>query len=161
MSDKLKIWVDADACPVVIKEILFRAAERTRIETILVANKLLRVPPSPWLRAMQVPGGFDVADDEIVKQIQPGDLVITADIPLAAQVIAKGGHALNPRGEFYSASNIQERLAMRNFMEELRGSGVDISGPSTFSQSDRQAFAAELDRFLTRLSKTKHHQEQP
>lgn len=161
MSEKLKIWVDADACPVVIKEILFRAAERTRIETILVANKLLRVPPSPWLRAMQVPGGFDVADDEIVKQIAPGDLVITADIPLAAQVIAKGGHALNPRGEFYSASNIQERLAMRNFMEELRGSGVDISGPSTFSQSDRQAFAAELDRFLTRLSKNPSSQGQP
>jgi len=161
LSEKLKIWVDADACPVVIKEILFRAAERTRIETVLVANKLLRVPPSPWLRAMQVPGGFDVADDEIVKQIQPGDLVITADIPLAAQVLAKGGHALNPRGEFYSASNIQERLAMRNFMEELRGSGVDISGPSTFSQSDRQAFAAELDRFLTHPSKSKHHQGQP
>lgn len=161
MSEKLKIWVDADACPVVIKEILFRAAERTQIETILVANKLLRVPPSSWLRAMQVPGGFDVADDEIVKQIKPGDLVITADIPLAAQVIAKGGHALNPRGEFYSASNIQERLAMRNFMEELRGSGVDISGPSSFSQSDRQAFAAELDRFLTRLSKTPSSQDRP
>jgi len=161
LSDKLKIWVDADACPVVIKEILFRAAERTQIETILVANKLLRVPPSPWLRAMQVPGGFDVADDEIVKQIKPGDLVITADIPLAAQVIAKGGHALNPRGEFYSTSNIQERLAMRNFMEELRGSGVDISGPSSFSQSDRQAFAAELDRFLTRLSKTPSSQDRP
>lgn len=161
MSDKLKIWVDADACPVVIKEILFRAAERTQIETILVANKLLRVPPSPWLRAMQVPGGFDVADDEIVKQIKPGDLVITADIPLAAQVIAKGGHALNPRGEFYSASNIQERLAMRNFMEELRGSGVDISGPSSFSQNDRQAFAAELDRFLTRLSKNPPSQGRP
>lgn len=161
MSEKLKIWVDADACPVVIKEILFRAAERTQIETILVANKLLRVPPSSWLRAMQVPGGFDVADDEIVKQIKPGDLVITADIPLAAQVIAKGGHALNPRGEFYSASNIQERLAMRNFMEELRGSGVDISGPSSFSQSDRQAFAAELDRFLARLSKTPSSQDRP
>ena len=161
MSEKPRIWVDADACPVVIKEILFRAAERTQIETILVANKLLRVPPSPWLRAMQVPGGFDVADDEIVKQIKPGDLVITADIPLAAQVIAKGGHALNPRGEFYSASNIQERLAMRNFMEELRGSGVDISGPSTFSQSDRQAFATELDRFLSRLSKTPSSQDRP
>ena len=161
MSEKLKIWVDADACPVVIKEILFRAAERTQIETILVANKLLRVPPSPWLRAIQVPGGFDVADDEIVKQIEPGDLVITADIPLAAQVITKGGHALNPRGEFYSASNIQERLAMRNFMEELRGSGVDISGPSSFSQSNRQTFAAELDRFLTRLSKTPSSQSRP
>lgn len=161
MSKKLRIWVDADACPVAIKEILFRAAERTRIETILVANKLLRVPPSPCLRAMQVPGGFDVADDEIVKQLQPGDLTITADIPLAAQVIAKGGHALDPRGEFYSASNIQERLTMRNFMEELRGSGVDISGPSTFSQSNRQAFAAELDRFITSLSKNPSPQGQP
>jgi uncharacterized protein YaiI (UPF0178 family) len=161
LSEKLKIWVDADACPVVVKEILFRAAERTQIETILVANKLLRVPPSPWLRAMQVPSGFDVADDEIVKQIKPGDLVITADIPLAAQVIAKGGHALNPRGELYSASNIQERLAMRNFMEELRGSGVDISGPSSFSQGDRQAFAAELDRFIRRLSKNPTSQGQP
>jgi uncharacterized protein YaiI (UPF0178 family) len=110
---------------------------------------------------MQVPGGFDVADDEIVKQLQPGDLTITADIPLAAQVIAKGGHALDPRGEFYSASNIQERLSMRNFMEELRGSGVDISGPSTFSQSNRQAFAAELDRFITSLSKNPSPQGQP
>ena len=154
MSSQPRIWVDADACPVVIKEILFRAAARTRIETVLVANKLLRVPPSPWLRALQVPGGFDVADAEIVRQMAAGDLVITADIPLAALVIDKGGHALNPRGEFYSADNIRERLAMRNFMEELRGSGVDVSGPAAFSQNDRQAFAAELDRFLARLSKT-------
>lgn len=145
---QLKIWVDADACPVVIKEILFRAAERTKTETILVANKLLRVPPSPYIRALQVPAGFDVADNKIVQDMSAGDLVITADIPLAAQVIAKGGHALNPRGEFYSTANIQERLAMRNFMEELRGNGVDISGPASFNQSDRQAFAAELDRFL-------------
>jgi len=145
----LQIWVDADACPVVIKEILFRAAERTRTPTILVANKLMRVPPSPYIRAMQVPAGFDVADNKIVQDLQSGDLVITADIPLAAQVIAKGGHALNPRGEFYSIANINERLAMRNFMEELRGSGVDISGPSTFNQGDRQAFAAELDKFLS------------
>lgn len=149
----MQIWVDADACPVVIKEILFRAAERTKIMTTLVANKLLRVPPSPYIRVMQVPGGFDVADNKIVQELQAGDLVITADIPLAAQVIEKGGHALNPRGEFYSVANIKERLAMRNFMEELRGSGVDISGPASFSQSDRQAFAAELDRFLARLIK--------
>ena len=144
----LQIWVDADACPVVIKEMLFRAANRMQIMTTLVANQLLKVPPSPYIRALQVPGGFDVADDKIVQLLMPGDLVITADIPLAAQVIAKGGHALNPRGEFYSAANIEERLAMRNFMEELRGSGVDISGPSTFSHADRQAFAAQLDRFL-------------
>jgi hypothetical protein len=146
----LNIWVDADACPVVIKEILFRAAERTRITTTLVANKLLRVPPSPYIKALQVPAGFDVADNKIVQDLLAGDLVITADIPLAAQVIANGAHALNPRGEFYSTANINEHLAMRNFMEELRGSGVDISGPATFSQGDRQAFAAELDRFLAR-----------
>ena len=142
--------MDADSCPVVIKEILFRAAERTKIMTTLVANKLLRVPPSPYIRATQVPGGFDVADNKIVLELEAGDLVITADIPLAAQVIAKGGHALNPRGEFYSIGNISERLTMRNFMEELRGSGVDISGPASFGQSDRQAFAAELDKFLAR-----------
>jgi uncharacterized protein YaiI (UPF0178 family) len=147
----LHIWVDADACPVVIKEILFRAAIRTQVLTTLVANQLLKVPPSPYIRALQVPGGFDVADDKIVQLLEPGDLVITADIPLAAQVIAKAGHALNPRGEFYSVANIQERLAMRNFMEELRGSGVDISGPSAFNQGDRQAFAAQLDKFLARL----------
>ena len=146
----MKIWVDADACPVVIKEILFRAAERTRTETILVANKLLRVPPSPYIRTTQVPAGFDVADNKIVLELEAGDLVITADIPLAAQIIEKGGHALNPRGEFYSRENISERLTMRNFMEELRGSGVDISGPALFNQSDRQAFAAELDKFLAR-----------
>lgn len=144
----MKIWVDADACPVVIKEILFRAAERTHIPTTLVANKLLRVPPSAHIKAVQVPAGFDVADNKIVQELQAGDLVITADIPLAAQVIAGGGHALNPRGEFYTTDNISERLTMRNFMEELRGSGVDISGPAAFSQSDRQAFAAQLDRFL-------------
>jgi uncharacterized protein YaiI (UPF0178 family) len=149
----MQIWVDADACPVVIKEILFRAAERTRLMTTLVANKLLRVPPSPYIRALQVPGGFDVADNKIVQELQAGDLVITADIPLAAQVIAKGGHALNPRGEFYSVANIAERLTMRNFMEELRGSGIDISGPAAFSHSDRQAFASELDKFLARQIK--------
>jgi uncharacterized protein YaiI (UPF0178 family) len=146
----MQIWVDADACPGVIKEILFRAAERTQTMTTLIANKLIRVPPSPYIKAFQVPAGFDVADNKIVQELQAGDLVITADIPLAAQVIGKGGHALNPRGEFYSAANINERLAMRNFMEELRGSGVDISGPAAFSQADRQAFAAELDRFLAR-----------
>lgn len=148
----MHIWVDADACPGVIKDILFRAAERTQIMTTLVANQLLRVPPSPFIRALQVPAGFDVADNRIAQEVQPGDLVITADIPLASQVIERGGFALNPRGEFYTPDNIRERLAMRNFMEELRGGGVDISGPSTFSQADRQAFAAQLDRFLARLS---------
>jgi uncharacterized protein YaiI (UPF0178 family) len=146
----MKVWVDADACPGVIKEIIFRAATRTGIMTTLVANKLIYVPPSPNIRAMQVEKGFDVADNKIVELLEADDLVITADIPLAAQVVAKGGHALNPRGEFYSVANIAERLAMRNLMEGLRGSGVDISGPSTFNHSDRQAFAAELDRFLTR-----------
>jgi hypothetical protein len=149
----LRIWVDADACPVVIKEILFRAAQRTGILTTLVANKLLKVPPSPHIRALQVPSGFDVADNKIVLELEAGDLVITADIPLAAQVIAKGGYALNPRGEFYTPANIAERLTMRNLMEELRGSGVDISGPSTFNNADKQAFASELDKFISRYHK--------
>ena len=146
----MKIWVDADACPGVIKDILFRAAERTKIATTLVANQLLRVPPSPYIRALQVPQGFDVADQRIAQEVEPGDLVITADIPLASLVIERGGFALNPRGEFYTPDNIRERLAMRNFMEELRGSGMEIGGPAAFSQSDRQAFAAALDRFLAR-----------
>ncbi len=149
----MKIWVDADACPVVIKEILYRAAMRAQIQTILVANKLLRVPPSPFLSAIQVASGFDVADNKIVQELAPGDLVITADIPLAAQVIDNHGHALNPRGEFYSKENIQERLTMRNFMEELRASGVETSGPSAFSSADRKAFAAQLDKFIANQSK--------
>jgi uncharacterized protein YaiI (UPF0178 family) len=149
----LRIWVDADACPVVIKEILFRAAQRTGILTTLVANKLLKVPPSPHIRAFQVPSGFDVADNKIVLELETGDLVITADIPLAAQVIDKGGYALNPRGEFYTSANIAERLTMRNLMEELRGSGVDISGPSVFNNADKQAFASELDKFISRYHK--------
>ena len=146
----MQIWVDADACPGVIKEILYRAAQRTRIVTTLVANQMLRVPPSPYIRSRQVPSGFDVADQRIVHELQPGDLVVTADIPLAAQVIELRAHALNPRGEFFTTENISERLTMRNFMEELRGSGVDIAGPAAFSQGDRQAFAAQLDRFLAR-----------
>lgn len=149
----MKVWVDADACPAVIKEILFRAANRTSIMTTLVANKLIYVPPSPNIRTMQVENGFDVADDKIVELLEAGDLVITADIPLAAQVIEKGGHALNPRGNFYSKENIQQHLSMRNLMEELRASGVETNGPSTFNQSDRQAFAAQLDRFLTSIIK--------
>ncbi len=146
----MQIWVDADACPGVIKEILFRAADRARINTTLVANQLLRVPPSRYIKALQVPGGFDVADDKIVELVQLGDLVITADIPLAAFVIEKSGHALNPRGEFYTPDTIRERLGMRNFMDELRGSGVDTGGPPSFSQADRLAFANQLDQFLAK-----------
>ncbi len=146
----MQIWVDADACPGVIKEILFRAAERAAITTTLVANTLLRTPASRYIRALQVPRGFDVADNEIVQRLQAGDLVITADIPLAADVIEKGGHALNPRGEFYSKETIRALLTMRNFMDELRGSGVQTSGPAVFSNSDRQAFANQLDKFLAR-----------
>lgn len=146
----MQIWVDADACPKVIKEILFRAAERRQIQLTLVANKLLHCPPSKVIRALQVEAGFDVADNKIAQLVAPGDLVITADIPLAADVIARGGHALNPRGEFYTKDTIQERLTMRNFMDSLRGSGVETGGPATFSQSDRQAFANQLDKFLAK-----------
>lgn len=149
----MKIWVDADACPVVIKEILFRSAERTKITTTLVANQFLRTPPSIYIKTMQVASGFDVADNRIVLELETGDLVITADIPLAAQVVEKGGHALNPRGEMYTEANIKERLAMRNLMEELRGNGVEISGPSAFNQGDRQAFAAALDSFIAKRLK--------
>ena len=149
----MHIWVDADACPNVIKDILFRAATRAQVLLTLVANQLLRTPPSPYIKAVQVPSGFDVADSKIVQQMQSGDLVITADIPLAALVIEKGGHALNPRGEFYTAENIRERLAMRNFMDELRNTGVNTGGPAVLSLSDRQAFANQLDRFLTRTGR--------
>lgn len=144
----MQIWVDADACPNVIKDILFRVADRLEIPVILVANKLLRTPPSRFIRALQVPAGFDVADREIVLLLQVGDLVITADIPLAADVIAKGGHALNPRGEFYTPDNIEQHLSMRNFMDELRGSGVETGGPAPFTQSDSRSFANQLDRHL-------------
>ena len=149
----MQIWVDADACPGVIKEILFRAAERAQISMTLVANQFLRTPPSRFIKAIQVPAGFDVADGKIVQHLEPGDLVITADIPLAAEVIEKGGHALNPRGEFYTPDTIRERLNMRDFMDNLRGSGVDTGGPSSFSQGDRKAFASQLDRFLAKNRK--------
>jgi len=149
----MQIYVDADACPKAIKEILFRAADRLHIQLNLVANKLLYCPPSAYIRAFQVPAGFDVADNRIAQQVEPGDLVITADIPLAAQVIARGGHALNPRGEFYTQDNIQERLTMRNFIEGLRSAGVETGGPSAFSQADRQAFAKQLDKFLAQRGK--------
>ena len=147
MSSK-KIWVDADACPKVIKEILFRAADRVGMPLILVANQPLQVPGSRYIRTIQVGAGFDVADNHIVQQAEAGDLVITADIPLAAEVIAKGCLALNPRGELYTEDNIRQRLNMRDFMDTLRGSGVDTGGPASFSHSDRQAFANQLDRLL-------------
>lgn len=146
----MQIWVDADACPVVIKEIIFRAAERLQISTTLVANQMLRTPPSRFIRAIQVPSGFDVADAHIVEQLAAGDLVITADIPLASQVIERGAYALNPRGELYTTANIQEILTMRNFMDELRGAGVETGGPAAFSLADRQSFANQLDRFLAK-----------
>ncbi|MBU0750749.1 MAG: YaiI/YqxD family protein [Gammaproteobacteria bacterium] len=144
----MRIWVDADACPGVVKEILYRAAERTRTRLTLVANQCLRVPPSQWISTVQVEKGFDVADNRIAAAVEPGDLVITADIPLAAAVIEKDAHALNPRGEIYSRENIRQLLDMRNFMDTLRSSGVDTGGPPAFSHSDRQAFANRLDRFL-------------
>jgi len=146
----MQILVDADACPNVIKEILFRVAGRLKIQLTLVANKLLNCPPSPYIRAMQVPAGFDVADNKIVEMVQHGDLVITADIPLAAEVLQRGGHALNPRGELYTKDSIQERLTMRNFMDNLRASGVETGGPPTLNQKDRQVFANQLDKFLAR-----------
>jgi len=145
----MHIWVDADACPRVIKEILYRAAERTGVAMTLVANQPLTTPRLKNIRALRVAAGFDVADNEIVKRLTTGDLVITADIPLAAEVIAKDGHALNPRGELYTTENIRARLNMRDFMDSLRASGVETGGPATFSQSDRQAFANQLDRFLS------------
>ncbi len=146
----MQIWVDADACPKVIKEILFRAAERRGIVLTLVANKPLRTPPSRYVRAIQVAAGFDVADGKIVQELQAGDLVVTADIPLAADVIAKGGHVIDPRGEQYTEENIRERLSLRNFLDELRGSGVETGGPPPLNQSDRQTFANKLDSLLTR-----------
>jgi len=146
----MHIWVDADACPAVIKDILYRAAERTQIPTTLVANRFLTVPRSPYLRAVQVPRGIDVADSHIVQELQPGDLVVTADIPLASDVIAKGGHALNPRGEFYTPDTIQERLALRNHLDQLRGSGERTGGPPALATTDRKRFADQFDRFLAK-----------
>ena len=146
----MKIWVDADACPVVIKEILFRAAERTGVQVTLVANQPVRIPPSRHIRLLQVAAGFDVADNEIVRKVEGGDLVITSDIPLAAEVIGKGGYALTPRGELYTTENIRERLNMRDFMDTLRASGIDTGGPPALSQGDRKSFADHLDKFITR-----------
>ena len=156
----MQIWVDADACPKVIKEILYRAAERTRVPVILVANKLLWTPPSPLIRAMRVPHGFNVADREIVEQVQAGDLVVTADIPLASEVIGRGGHALDPRGTLYTADNIQERLAVRNLMDQLRSSGVETGGPAPWRPGDSHAFANQLDRLLSTAGKPGHSRSQ-
>lgn len=144
----MHIWVDADACPVVIKEILFRAAERTRIKTTLIANHAMRIPPSTFIKFYQVPQGFDVADNEIVKRVEKGDLVITGDIPLASEAIDKGATALNPRGDLYTTENIKARLNMRDFMETMRSSGVDTGGPPPINQKDRQKFANQLDKFI-------------
>jgi len=152
----LHIWIDADACPNTIKEILFRAAIRREIGMTLVANNVLTVPQSRHIKTIRVDQGLDVADREIVKQLQAGDLVITADIPLAADVIEKEGHALNPRGEFYSEENIRERLSMRNFMDELRSNGIETGGPPALGPKDKQAFANQLDRFLTNSTKQKN-----
>jgi len=146
----MKIWVDADACPVVIKEILFKAAVRTKVEVTLVANQTINVPSSPYIKSHRVASGFDVADNEIVKRCDVGDLVITADIPLAAEIIEKGGHALNPRGEMYSANNIKARLTMRDFMDTMRSSGIHTGGPPVLNKTDRQVFANQLDTFLTK-----------
>ncbi|MCJ7589953.1 MAG: YaiI/YqxD family protein [Woeseiaceae bacterium] len=150
----MKIWVDADACPVVVKEILYKAANRTGVQLTLVANQALNTPSSPNIKTLQVPRGFDVADDEIVKRIEAGDLVITSDIPLAAEVIAKGGHALSPRGELHTKENIGARLNMRDFLDTMRSSAVEMSGgPAAFSQRDKQDFANNLDRCLTKYAK--------
>ena len=146
----MKIWVDADACPVVIKDILFRSAERTEVRLTLVANQPLYIPPSRFIKMLKVASGFDVADNEIVKRLGAGDLVITSDIPLAAEVVAKGGLALSPRGELYSEDNIKARLTIRDFMDTLRASGIDTGGPQALSQSDRKSFANQLDTVLTK-----------
>jgi hypothetical protein len=149
----MKIWIDADACPVVIKDILYKAAERTGVQLTLVANRPMRIPTLRNINFVQVASGLDVADKEIVRRLDTGDLVITADIPLAANVLEKGGHALNPRGELYSEDSIKSRLSVRDFMESLRDSGIETGGPPTLNKGDRQNFANQLDRFLTRNHK--------
>ncbi|MCU1793195.1 YaiI/YqxD family protein [Pectobacterium polaris] len=150
----MQIWVDADACPNVIKEVLFRAADRTQTQITLVANQTIKVPPSRFIRTLRVSAGFDVADNEIVQRVEVGDLVITADIPLASEVIEKGGIALNPRGERYTPDTIRERLNMRDFMDTMRASGIQTGGPSALNQRDRQQFANELDKWLQQLKKS-------
>lgn len=150
----MRIWVDADACPVVIKEILYRAAQRWQRSLTLVANQMLRTPPSRLINAVQVPKGFDVADDYIVQHVKTGDLVITGDVPLAAQLVAKHAHVLSPRGESFTTENIQERLSVRDMLEELRGAGIETGGPPAFNQTDQREFANALDRLLMKLSRS-------
>ncbi len=152
----MKIWVDADACPVVIRGMLCRVANRAEITVTFVANQFIRVDPSPYIKSIQVPQGFDVADDEIVKRVHAGDLVITGDIPLAAEIIDKGGVALNHRGEMYTSENIKECLTMRDFMDTLRGSGIETGGQGALRQSDHQEFTNQLDKFLTRAIKERN-----
>ncbi len=149
----MHIWIDADACPLVIKEILYRAAKRTTTQMTLIANRPLRIPKSPYISFIQVAPGPDVADKEIVKRLSMDDLVITADIPLAADAIEKGAHAINPRGELYTAGNIRHRLSIRDFMADLRANGVETGGPPALNKNDRQAFANQLDQFLTHHTK--------
>ena len=151
----MNIWVDADACPAVIKEILFKAAQRTGVSLTLVANQPLRVPRSRNIKFIQVTAGFDVADNEIVKWLAAGDLVVTGDIPLAAEALEKGAFALSPRGERYSVDTIKSRLTMRDFMDTLRASGIQTGGPPALSQSDRKAFADQLDKLLTQYARNK------
>ena len=151
MAMETSIWVDADACPVVIKEILFRAATRKQVPVILVANHAMRVPPSPYIKMVQVPPGFDVADNHIVQHCQTGDLVITSDIPLAAEAVEKGAQVITGRGEPLTKENVRQRLNMRDFMETLRASGEVRGGPSPLGQRDKQTFANALDRFLAKL----------
>ena len=146
----MRIWVDADACPVVIKEILYRAAERVKLELVLVANRRLAVPPSQYVRSVRVDGGFDVADRHIEAAVVAGDLVITADIPLAAAVVAKGALALNPRGELYTAENVRDRLSQRDLMDELRGLGLARGGPPPLGAAEKRVFASRLDSLLAR-----------
>ena len=150
----MRIWVDADACPQVIKEILYRAADRVQVLTTLVANSALRIPPSDFIRTVRVSQGSDVADHRIVQEVEPGDLVVTADIPLAAAVIARGAHALDPRGELYSEDNVRQRLAIRNLMQDLRATGTLIDGPAPFGPRERRLFADHLDHLLTRRRPT-------
>lgn len=147
----MKIWVDADACPAVIKEILYKAAKRTQTDLILVANRNIRIPKSPHIEFLQVPSGLDVADNTIIDKIDPGDLVITGDIPLASKIVEKGGLGINPRGEVYSAENIREILSNRDFMDILRSSGVETGGPPPLTNRDKQTFANSLDQVLTKF----------